>query len=428
MTWTTLLPLLQIGLSFVVMLLCLRLKRGVGLSILAGSLALALLFGHGPIFWLEWALEGVLGTQTLLLGAIVTTILLFSDLFEETGQARTLLQAMGGLRKRPRLALAFFPALIGLLPMPGGAGFSAPMVNELGDPMGVPAEDKTLVNYWFRHIWELAWPLYPGVLLASALAGTPVMALSLASLPSCALCVYLGWHFFLRPKALAVNGVGRDGETPLVIDWPAAWRAGLPLAVAIGGAICLELLAALLPELPEEVAVLTALVLAIGCLARQRSMGWAQVLRPLRKAHLPSMLAVVAAVFVYKSVLEGVEAIPALAGLGQGGAALFLAAVIPPFVVGVVSGITMAFVGATFPLLLGMLEQAGMAEARLAYLVLGLCSGFAGIMISPIHLCFMLSCQYFRAEIMPTWRRLVRPCAVLLGWGMVWFLVLRLVL
>ena len=53
--------------------------------------------------------------------------------------------------------LAFSPAFLGLLPLPGGALLSAPMLIKAGKDI----EDETFVaiNVWFRHILILIYPL-----------------------------------------------------------------------------------------------------------------------------------------------------------------------------------------------------------------------------------------------------------------------------
>jgi len=74
--------------------------------------------------------------------------------------------------------LVTFPALVGLLPMPGGAIFSATMVKNLGHEHRLSSAHLSYINYWFRHIWEYWWPLYPGILLTTALAGVDLWHLA----------------------------------------------------------------------------------------------------------------------------------------------------------------------------------------------------------------------------------------------------------
>ena len=85
----------------------------------------------------------------------------------------------------------------------------------------------------------------------------------------------------------------------------------------------------------------------------------------------------------------------------------------------------MAFVGAAFPLMLGLLDQLGMRDQAMAWAMLALVSGFAGVMASPLHICFVMTCQYFGVDLPKAWRAAAVPSLALLGFGVVWFFVLR---
>ncbi len=114
-----------------------------------------------------------------------------------------------------------------------------------------------------------------------------------------------------------------------------------------------------------------------------------------------------------------------MAAVGGEKAALFAAAILLPFLVGMVSGINVAFVGATFPLLLGLLDIMHLQHQSVAYLILATFSGFTGVMISPIHICFMLTCEHFATDLFTTWKRLVLPSAgcALTGIGLFFILI-----
>jgi hypothetical protein len=47
----------------------------------------------------------------------------------------------------------------------------------------VNREILAAVNYWFRHVWETFWPLYPGVMLAAALSDNSLVAIVVFRLP-----------------------------------------------------------------------------------------------------------------------------------------------------------------------------------------------------------------------------------------------------
>lgn len=431
MTLTSILPLLKILLAFCLMLVGIRLKVGLFFSILAGSLLLALLFGMGPIQWTLAAVEGVTQEKTLFLCAILALILTLSDLLDHCGQANRLLDVLGNHIHRPKLALAFFPALIGLLPMPGGALFSAPMVRTMAarlpggaEAAGFSPQSQALINYWYRHLWELAWPLYPGIILAASLSGIPLVQLALVLSPAPFLTLLFGWWFVLRP--IKLNATPHVPQPKTAFPFRAVLREGLPLGVAIVGAIILEVaIAMLLPEIPFEWGVMLALGLAIITTKIQNRTPLPALLKLFVNRHLLSMLAVVVAIFIFKGVLQVSGAIELLAATAGGDAALLISASFLPFFVGMVSGLNIAFVGAAFPLIIGLLEQMGLQNQLVAYMVLGMFSGYVGVLASPLHLCLILTCQFFKVELSTAWRRLLPPCTCIAVTAFFYFLLLR---
>jgi integral membrane protein (TIGR00529 family) len=416
------LPLFKVALAFALMLAGIRFRLGLWQSILAGALALGLLFGLPLGSWPGVVLDGVFQAQSLRLAGIVGLIMVLSECMEKTGQAGRLLDTLTPRLRRPALRLVFFPILMGLLPMPGGAVFSAPMVRGASAGMPVGEKDRALVNYWFRHIWELAWPLYPGLILGASLAHLPVSQVVGAMAFSPLLMLLLGWWFILRPLPLAATPAPEDRPVPPLRQ---ALREALPLITVIAGALgCEGLLAALGMDTGFELGVLAALVLAVAVCAAQNRGRFRSALRTIGYRHVGDMLLVVAAIFAFKETLLAAGVVRDLAGVAGGGAALLAATLILPFVMGFVSGINVAFVGSTFPLILAMLDQAGLAHQTLAYVVLGMYSGFTGVMVSPIHICLILTCQYFATPMPGAWPRLLAPCLLFLGFGLVLFRVL----
>jgi len=399
------------------MLTGIRLKLGLGLSILTGSLVLALLFGLSPLGWLGAIPDALLTEETFVLCAIIAVILAFSALYSASGQSERFMRAIRAQIRSRSLLLVFFPALIGLLPMPGGAIFSAPMVEKAASELAIPQRDQALINYWFRHIWELAWPLYPGLILASSLANIPITGIIALMWPGPLVSLAIGWLFILRPALKNAprlapvetrDRVGRD------------WIGGIPLLTAIAGSIAGEWICARLwPGRPMEYGVIAALALAsVVSLALARAR-WTEVLREAGKDNTMSLLAVVGSIFVFKEVLHQGHVVNALAqSLGGGSAVLVMAATLP-FLVGFVSGLGLAFVGATFPLLFGLAQSTGQAHLIPAILSLGLYSGLAGIMSSPMHICYLMTCDFFHQDPAKLLPRILVPGLLLIPAGMV---------
>jgi len=297
------------------------------------------------------------------------------------------------------------------------------MVRDMAQDLGLAPRDTTLVNYWFRHLWELCWPLYPGIILASSLAGIPLARLVLYTLPSIGLCMVLGWVFVLRPAVAHLHGTGKRDAAPR--DVHAVFSSGLPMLVAIVGGLGLEVgMTLLAPGWPFELGIMAALSLAILCALIQNRVGPQFVAGVLRKAELYQLVGLVVAILMFKDVLQASGAVEQLARVASGPGALFALTLLLPFLVGAISGISVAFVGSTFPIILGIVHATGAGDQLMPHLVLGLFAGFTGVMVSPLHVCFVLSCQFFGVDLAQAWRRLLLPCALLLGCGIAWFFVL----
>jgi hypothetical protein len=417
------LPFVKVVVAFVIMLAGMRLKIGLAASILLGGIFMGLVFGMGPVAIGTTGLLALTREKFLLLVSIVGLIMILSDALERSGQSKRLMDSLSGYLTSPRLRLIFFPALIGLLPMPGGAIFSAPMVKTMGKEMAIGNEDQALINYWFRHVWEMAWPLYPGIILTVALADIPIGTFISKTWPGTLAMFAFGWFFVLRKIVPAAGGKGfhaAEGRSPAAV-----LREGLPLFIAIVGAVgCEALLARLAPRIPFEWGVIAALAAAVVALAVQNRLGPGFFRQVFGKRSLWAMLLVVAVIFIFKDIMQAAGIVEEMAGAAGSGVALFAAAFLLPFLVGMVAGINVAFVGATFPLLLGLLHSLGMDAQIVPYLVVATFAGFTGVMISPIHICFVLTCNYFGADLARTWRQLVAPCGCIAATGMAIFYIL----
>ena len=137
------------------------------------------------------------------------------------------------------------------------------------------------------------------------------------------------------------------------------------------------------------------------------------------------MIYMVAGILIFKGVLEDSGAVERLSReMLDWQIPLISIAMLLPFIVGLVGGITIAFVGATFPILVSLVHSLGQADLMLPYMMLALVSGFAGVLISPLHLCLLLSNEYFETDLVAVYHCLWVPVSALLAGGIGYFGVL----
>jgi hypothetical protein len=79
-----------------------------------------------------------------------------------------------------------------------------------------------------------------------------------------------------------------------------------------------------------------------------------------------------------------------------------------PFLSGFVTGIAIGFVGTAFPLLIPMFPTTSLWD-YLSYAALAYTFGFMGMMLSPVHICFLVTKEYYQAKLLKSYRRLILP-------------------
>ena len=413
---------------FSIILFCIRRKLALGHCFSLGAIALGILFGMNPLSIVQSAILALSHPKTLSLAAVVSLILVLSHSLEATGQMQRLLDRFQGLVRIPAINLVIFPALIGLLPMPGGAIFSAPMVKNLGDRSQLTPADLSYVNYWFRHVWEYWWPLYPGILLITAIGGLNLWSLVLKAFPMTLVAIVAG-YWPLRHK-LGFRNVDTPGANPVVkrSAWPffreltPIWLV-IVLGITIGAGLSRL---SLFGNVAKESGLIIALVLSILLVWRSNGVSRATRRKILLNRKIGTLVYMVAAILIFKGILEDSLAVAAVSDeLLRWGIPLLVVAMVLPMLVGLVAGITIAFVGTTFPILISLIQASPAGHALLPFLILGLVSGFVGVLFSPLHVCLLLSNEYFEAPMDQIYRHLLVPCLAMLVAALLYFQMLR---
>ena len=175
----------------------------LALSLFAASLVLAV-FSMSPDTFGRLGLETFTDVGIVLLALAVASIPMIGGIMEASGQMKSL---VNNLRIRRKAFLGISPAMVGMLPMPGGALLSAPLVGRAG--AGVPDDVKVALNVWFRHILYLIYPLSTALIVSTSLAGLTVYGVIPYMIPFFILTIILGYVFFLRTASGRISGAGK---------------------------------------------------------------------------------------------------------------------------------------------------------------------------------------------------------------------------
>ncbi|HBL35607.1 MAG TPA: hypothetical protein DDZ55_02235 [Firmicutes bacterium] len=98
-----------------------------------------------------------------------------------------------------------------------------------------------------------------------------------------------------------------------------------------------------------------------------------------------------------------------------------------PFVSALATGLAVGYIGASFPIIISLLGPSPSFAALLANLVLAQGFGMIGVMLSPVHVCHLVSNEYFETELSHSTRLLLAPSALVLLGSILLYLLYSLV-
>lgn len=416
------LDILKITLVFATILIFLRFKWSIGYVMFVGSGLLFLLYRVPFPVVVHTVDVTVTDAVTIKLFFALTLIRVLEMILREKNVMNRMMEATRVFLRKKKVVIVSMPMLIGLLPSLGGAYFSAPMVEESTRGLTMSPEEKGFINYWFRHPWEYVLPLYPGILLASAVTGIELRSLILANSVYAALVVITGILFGL--KGIRGN-FGEDEQSPVLPPGSEGPKHGTPdpRSMAGGGRLIwsfLPIFCILFLVIVVHVELHYSLGIVIAALFLFYRSGRREILRALRYGFTPEVFVLIIGTMLFKFAMEGSGAVGRLNQFfALTGIPLLPVLLALPFLIGLLTGLTMGFVGSTFPLIVSMTGGAHLGSLTLAF-----ASGFFGVLLSPVHLCLVLTREYFKADVWGIYKRIIPAGGVILLAALIEYMLL----
>ncbi len=398
---------MRISITFLVIILLLRRKLNIGYVMLIASSSLALLYGMTVPLLFQTVKNASFEPITVKLLLALSLIRIFELIARENNVLTAMMSGVKGFFKSRKAVIVSMPMLIGMLPSLGGAYFSAPMVKDASSGLGMDPEEKAFVNYWFRHPWEYVLPLYPGILLASAISKIPLHVMIAANLAYAVVLFGSGFVFSMRDigKGVPRKGQGAEKEGP---------TAGTAKSF-------LPLIAILFLVMVFHVELQYALLLVIALLFFCYRYRVKDIPRFLKYGFTRDVIVLIFGVMLFKETLETSGAVHNLSlFFVENGIPVVPVLCMLPLVTGMLTGLTSGFVGSTFPLLISITGRASVAEMSLAF-----ASGYIGVLLSPLHLCLILTREYFNADLRGIYRRIVPACGLIFLSAVVEYVIMR---
>ncbi len=385
--------IIALVLSFSVIIALVANKKNFGVAMILGAIILGLL--SNPEKLLQTFYETITDWRVDTLVIIVILIKIFAVVLEETGQISLVIENLKRVIPE-RGMLAIIPFIFGLLPVPGGALLSAPMVDSEGRRLGVSNEGKTFLNLWFRHIGFLIFPLATALVVMSQISGININRLIVMQTPIFVVSVIVGSFYVIklskkREKEEIVKKKGVILET--LINFA-------PLLVTIVLTMTLSLFINL--NISFLISLPSGIILSLIIYKGRNKVQF------VKKGFSASIGLAVFGIMLYKNVanVSGVAEIVAKYLQHTSMPAMVIIPVLS-FSIGVLTAHNMAAIALAYPMLYPIIGN----DIRLVSLLY--ISSFMGYLISPLHLCVVVSYEYFKPKFVELYKLMLPPALLM---------------
>jgi integral membrane protein (TIGR00529 family) len=398
-------PLLVLAVSIVLFVVLLYRRVGLGISLTLTAFQMSFLslgiYETGTVLY-ETCIDPV--TLTLVFASFL--VMFLSQLYKETGLVNVLTRSLGGFIKNSKVIVSLLPAIIGLMPVAGGALMSAPMVEAEADKLGLNEPKKTYVNVWFRHVILPVYPISPFLILTAILTETTIISLIARQSLIAIGMIAIGYFIGLRKTK---NTKQNDSEKKL------NQKANLKELVYSFSPIIVTILLAALLIVDIAVATLVGVIILL-IITRTKTAVFPKILK--NRALWEVTLAAFGAILLRNATLvSGASEI-----LGNTLASSNLSGVVLLATVPAILGFVLSSPSGAIALSVPILVETVAFIPRTASLLY--VSAFLGYLLTPTHLCLAFTAQYFKCPISKSYRYLLPSIIISMIFALiVYFLV-----
>ena len=371
-------------------------KYELGVILTLGAVGFAILAG---VDILQSLINVLTDPSILSLIIIMTLIPILGGIMEESGLMIEMIQKMRISRKS---SLMMIPALFGLLPVPGGALMSAPIVQQIDteeDP-----NKKVAINVWYRHMLIMIYPLSSSLIIASILTNINLYILVLGLLPGLIVMWLIGYITLVKN----ISPFLEQGER----DLKRAFHNLLPILIAP----IIDFIGRTIFNIPvPELFLLGGLVLSIWLALRFGEMKFSSVKTISKKMRIWRFPLIIFSMFMFLEVFILSGAPEEIASVNL---SVFLLILIG-FFLGFATGRIQLPISILIPIYIA--QFVGITMPLLDFIFIYTAS-FLGYLLTPIHPCVAYSTEYFETNFIKAVKILGKPILIsfLLLIGLYW--------
>lgn len=378
----------------ILIVVLLRFKVLIGPAILSGGLLIWLFESRSfEKLWVAFT-ETLTMQRTWDLLLCLYFVMCLEVELRKSGSLHGMVVTLRNIFSSNKVTLAFMPAFLGLLPSLGGARFSAPIVQEASEGIAVDDEQKSAINLWFRHIFEFSNPLMPGVILACGIANVSIGDLIDQVGWVTILCFVLGLIFLIVPLKITDPEKATNTQHDRTIDWKSLILAFGPIVTSFLLIVAFDVQAALAMGL-----VVVAFIPLYFWFKRPIS-----VKSVFTESLDKKLFFNVVCILYFIQLLTVIGTLDEIVNVFNNSAlpqAVIIACL--SFIFGVMTGMGQGYIAIVMPIV------ALMAPGNIVLVGIAMVYGMAGQMVTPTHLCILVTVEYFKSRLWKT----IGKCGVL---------------
>ncbi|MEM3577927.1 MAG: DUF401 family protein [Candidatus Bathyarchaeia archaeon] len=379
-----------IAFALLVILLYKRVNLGITLNLTAITLALlALEWTRIPVVFYEASIK----PETVSVVIATFGIMLLSQLYNETGIIDELSESISRLINNPKIVLGLVPAVIGLLPVAGGALMSAPLVDVEAEKLKLKPQRKAYINLWFRHTIFPVYPLSPPIITTAMLTGVAIPLIILRQIPAVLVMIIVGYVIgFWKIKNPENKEV--EGEKSPNSNFKTFLLSFSPILATIVFAIALSVTG--IEFFTQGRDVVIAVFVGIAVLIVLSRMRFTTFAKPFKSWGIYGITLAAYGAFLLRDVMISPEISQLFSQIVTNGSNSYVGTILLatlPAVLGVLTGSPVSGIAISIPILCGASSIAA-NTAALIYI-----SAYLGYTIAPTHLCFTFTADYFKCHL-----------------------------
>jgi integral membrane protein (TIGR00529 family) len=392
------LNLLGVLIAFLLVIFLIRKRVNFGFSLILGSVVLGLfslqIIEITDIFKTMISAsfysfeKHQIEVSTIELAGLMTLMYFLAKSMQELGVVQKLITSFQTLFTKGGI-LGIIPAVYGLMPIPGGALFSAPLIDEEGTKYRLKAYQKNFLNIWFRHIWFPVYPITASMILICSpeFANVNIFNLVIIHIPVFITSVILG-VVFLKNSTYRLSNI-----------------VSPPVKYKTGGLIYL-----LLPVVPLLFYValqsygfsqIRSFLIGIGAsifilylLERKQVITFFNV---IKKSVTWNLALAIFGIMIFRDMIYvskvNIVIVEVFRNLPF---PPLLILILIPFLLGILTGFNLGAIALSFPMVEPLFSLVSLSILKLTSIVF--MSSVVGYLISPIHLCNVLSSEYLKTD------------------------------